>query len=39
MSGTYTMDDIVAVARSANIHDWIAALPDGYDTMVHFIYI
>lgn len=29
-----TRDDIVAAAREAHAHDFIAALPDGYDTMV-----
>ncbi|KAJ1974202.1 hypothetical protein H4R34_004805, partial [Dimargaris verticillata] len=29
-----TMDEIEAAARSANIHDFIAALPEGYDTSV-----
>ena len=27
-------DDIIAAARSAHIHDFIAGLPDGYDTRV-----
>jgi ATP-binding cassette subfamily B protein len=27
-----TMDDIVAAARAANAHDFIEALPDGYET-------
>ena len=29
-----TQDEIEEVARAAKIHDFIAALPDGYDTMV-----
>jgi len=29
-----TMDEIVAVARAADIHDFIAGLPDGYETIV-----
>jgi ABC-type bacteriocin/lantibiotic exporter with double-glycine peptidase domain len=29
-----TLDDIVAVAKRALAHDFIAALPDGYDTQV-----
>ncbi|MBA4130869.1 MAG: ABC transporter ATP-binding protein [Hyphomicrobium sp.] len=29
-----TMEDIVAAARSAQIHDFIAGLPEGYDTPV-----
>ena len=29
-----TEDEIEAAARSANAHDFITALPDGYDTMV-----
>ncbi|WAQ94713.1 MDR1-like protein [Mya arenaria] len=28
------MDEIIAAARKANIHDFIASLPDGYDTNV-----
>src|SRR4029079_6670713 len=27
-----TMDDIVAAARAANAHDFIEALPNGYET-------
>ncbi len=27
-------DEVIDAARSAHIHDFIAALPDGYDTMV-----
>ena len=29
-----TEDDLVAAARAANCHDFIAALPDGYDSRV-----
>jgi subfamily B ATP-binding cassette protein MsbA len=29
-----TEDEIVAAARSANAHDFVSALPDGYDTFV-----
>ncbi|NND76212.1 MAG: ABC transporter ATP-binding protein [Ilumatobacter sp.] len=29
-----TIDEMVAAARAARIHDTIAALPDGYDTIV-----
>jgi len=29
-----TQDDIVAAAKAAQIHDFIAALPDGYETSV-----
>ncbi len=29
-----SMDDIVAAAQLANAHDFIAAMPDGYETMV-----
>jgi len=29
-----TEEEMIAAARSANIHDFIAALPDGYDTVV-----
>lgn len=28
------MEEIVAAARAAGAHDFIAALPDGYDTLV-----
>jgi subfamily B ATP-binding cassette protein MsbA len=28
------MDDVIAAARAANAHDFIAALPQGYDTAV-----
>ena len=27
-------EEIIAAARAANIHDFVASLPDGYDTMV-----
>jgi len=29
-----TQDELEAACRAANIHDFIAALPDGYDTLV-----
>ncbi len=29
-----TLDEVVAVARSANIHEAILAMPHGYDTVV-----
>src|SRR2546425_1447010 len=29
-----TMNDVVAAARAANAHDFIATLPDGYSTLV-----
>jgi len=29
-----TQDELVAAARAANIHDFIAGMPDGYDTVV-----
>jgi len=29
-----TDDDVVAVAKSANVQDCITGFPDGYDTMV-----
>jgi len=29
-----SMDDIIAVAKAANIHDFISSLPKGYDTEV-----
>lgn len=29
-----TDEDIVAAAKAANIHDFVAGLPDGYDTVV-----
>jgi ATP-binding cassette subfamily B protein len=29
-----TTEEIIAAARAANIHDFIAGLPDGYDTVV-----
>jgi ABC-type multidrug transport system fused ATPase/permease subunit len=30
-----TMDDIVAAAKSANAHEFIEAMPDGYDTVLN----
>ncbi|ELU10009.1 hypothetical protein CAPTEDRAFT_193301 [Capitella teleta] len=33
-SRTVSMDDIVAAARDANIHNFIQSLPEGYDTNV-----
>ncbi|MEL6428083.1 MAG: ABC transporter ATP-binding protein [Planctomycetota bacterium] len=29
-----TLDDVRAAAAAAELHDWIATLPDGYDTVV-----
>jgi ABC-type multidrug transport system fused ATPase/permease subunit len=29
-----TMDEIIAAAKAARIHDFIVSLPDGYDTLV-----
>jgi ATP-binding cassette subfamily B protein len=29
-----TQDELIAAARAANIHDFIATLPEGYDTVV-----
>ncbi len=29
-----SMDEIVAAAQAAHIHEWITGLPDGYDTIV-----
>ena len=29
-----TMDEVIAAARAANAHDFIMALPEGYETMV-----
>ncbi|MFT4086688.1 MAG: ABC transporter ATP-binding protein [Gordonia sp. (in: high G+C Gram-positive bacteria)] len=29
-----TLDDVHAAARAAQIHDWIVALPHGYDTVI-----
>jgi adenosinetriphosphatase len=29
-----TMDDVIEVAKQANCHDFITALPDGYDTLI-----
>jgi ATP-binding cassette subfamily B protein/subfamily B ATP-binding cassette protein MsbA len=29
-----TMDEIVAAARAANAHDFVRALPEGYDTLL-----
>ena len=31
---TVTMDEVISAARDANIHDFIASLPQGYDTKV-----
>ncbi|XP_052821017.1 ATP-dependent translocase ABCB1-like isoform X1 [Mya arenaria] len=31
---SYGMDDVISAARSANIHEYIASLPEGYDTVV-----
>ncbi|ELU17748.1 hypothetical protein CAPTEDRAFT_209638 [Capitella teleta] len=33
-SRTVSMDDIIAAARDANIHNFIQSLPEGYDTNV-----
>ncbi|MFN8571664.1 MAG: ABC transporter ATP-binding protein [Gemmatimonadaceae bacterium] len=33
-SGTYTAAQVEAAARAANAHDFIVALPNGYDTVV-----
>jgi ATP-binding cassette, subfamily B, bacterial MsbA len=33
-SGTKDFDEIVAAAKAANAHDFIARLPNGYDTLV-----
>lgn len=32
--GSYTMEDIVQAAREANVHDFVASLPDKYLTIV-----
>ena len=29
-----TMDEVIAAAKMANVHDFIQTLPDGYDTMI-----
>jgi ABC-type multidrug transport system fused ATPase/permease subunit len=29
-----TRDDVQAAARAANAHDFVTALPEGYDTLV-----
>lgn len=29
-----TEDEVIAAAKSANIHDWITSLPDGYDSEI-----
>ncbi|MHA1848813.1 MAG: ABC transporter ATP-binding protein [Promethearchaeota archaeon] len=29
-----TMEDVISVAKTANIHDFILSLPEGYDTIV-----
>ncbi len=31
---TATMEEIIAAAKNANIHDYIMTLPDGYDTYI-----
>jgi subfamily B ATP-binding cassette protein MsbA len=33
-AGRFTDDQIVAAARAANAHDFISALPDGYETIL-----
>lgn len=32
--GQVTMDDVIKAAMLSNAHDFIATLPDGYETMV-----
>lgn len=34
LSREYSMDDVIAAATNANIHDFIMSLPDGYNTSV-----
>ena len=34
VSQDITLDQIIEAARIANIHTWVASLPEGYDTMV-----
>ena len=34
MSQDVTLDQIIEAAKVANIHTWVASLPEGYDTMV-----
>ena len=34
LSQDVTLDQIIEAAKVANIHTWVASLPEGYDTMV-----
>ena len=34
VSQDITLDQIIEAARIANVHTWVASLPEGYDTMV-----